>query len=86
MPRKAAATPEPLEPLIREIRGERVILDSDPARLHGVEARGLSQAVKRNPEHDESLLIVWNRLKDSRPRPAITLAPPPPKRRLGLRP
>jgi hypothetical protein len=50
MPRKAAARPEPLEPLIRNIRGERVILDSDPARVFGVEARVLNQAVKRNPE------------------------------------
>jgi hypothetical protein len=50
MPRKAAATPEPLEPLIRNIRGERVILDSDLARVYGVELRALNQAVKRNAE------------------------------------
>jgi hypothetical protein len=51
MPRKpAAATPEPLDPLIRHIRGARVILDSDLARVYGVEARALNQAVKRNAE------------------------------------
>jgi hypothetical protein len=50
MPRKAAARPEPLEPLIRNIRGERVILDSDPARGFGVEARAINQALKRSAE------------------------------------
>lgn len=50
MPRKPAAAPEPLDPLIRHIRGARVILDSDLARVYGVEARALNQAVKRNAE------------------------------------
>jgi hypothetical protein len=35
---------------IRSVRGLRVILDSDLARLYGVEARTLIQAVKRNAE------------------------------------
>ena len=39
---------EPVEPLIREIRGERVILDSDLARVYGVETKSLNRAVKRN--------------------------------------
>jgi phage regulator Rha-like protein len=34
--------------MIRTIRGEKVILDSDLARLYGVETRVLNQAVKRN--------------------------------------
>jgi hypothetical protein len=51
MPRKpAAATPEPLDPLIRHIRGARVILDSDLARVYGVSTKVLNQAVKRNAE------------------------------------
>jgi ORF6N domain len=50
MPRRITAMPEPLGPLIREIRGLRVILDSDLARVYGVEARVLNQAVKRNVE------------------------------------
>lgn len=51
MPRKpSTAAPEPLDPLIRHIRGARVILDSDLARVYGVEARVLNQAVKRNAE------------------------------------
>ena len=34
--------------MIRTIRGEKVILDNDLARLYGVETRVLNQAVKRN--------------------------------------
>ena len=51
MPRKSS-TPiaEPLEPLILTIRGQRVILDTDLARLYGVETRALNQSVKRNAE------------------------------------
>jgi len=39
---------EAVEPLIREIRVERVILDADLARLYGVRTKALDQAVKRN--------------------------------------
>lgn len=35
---------------IHEIRGERVMLDRDLAKLYGVEVRTLNQAVKRNIE------------------------------------
>ena len=41
---------ESVEPLIREIRGERVILDSDLARIYGVATKFLNRAVKRNSE------------------------------------
>lgn len=41
---------EAVEPLIREVRGERVILDADLARLYGVETKALNRAVKRNTE------------------------------------
>ena len=34
--------------LIHEIRGKRVMLDSDLARLYGIETRSLKQAVRRN--------------------------------------
>ena len=34
--------------LIYEIRGKRVLLDSDLARLYQVETKALNQAVKRN--------------------------------------
>ena len=39
---------EPLEPLILSIRGHRVILDADLARLYGVTTRVLNQGVRRN--------------------------------------
>ncbi|HEY3450007.1 MAG TPA: ORF6N domain-containing protein [Myxococcales bacterium] len=37
-----------IERSIRAIRGQRVMLDEDLARLYGVEVRTLNQAVKRN--------------------------------------
>ena len=40
--------PEHLVRLIVFLRGERVMLDRDLARLYGVEARVLNQAVRRN--------------------------------------
>ena len=41
---------EPLEPIIRSIRGQKTILDSDLARIYGVETKMLNRAVKRNVE------------------------------------
>ena len=43
-------TPEQVQSMIREIRGERVILDRDLAMLYGVETKVLNQTVKRNIE------------------------------------
>ena len=37
-----------IEPLIHEVRGQRVILDSDLAKLYGVETKALNRAVQRN--------------------------------------
>jgi len=48
--KRELAAIEAVEPLIREIRGERVILDFDLARLYGVPTRALNQAVKRNAD------------------------------------
>ncbi len=39
---------EPVDPLIREIRGERVMLDSDLARVYGVPTKRLNEQVRRN--------------------------------------
>ena len=51
---KATSVPlqqlENIENLIRFIRGKQVMLDRDLARLYGVEARALNQAVQRNIE------------------------------------
>ena len=41
---------ERLEPLIHVVRGRRVMLDADLARLYGVTTKALNQAVKRNAE------------------------------------
>ena len=38
----------PIQHLIFEIRGQRVMLDRDLAMLYGVETKVLNQAVKRN--------------------------------------
>ena len=39
-----------IAPLIHEIRGERVILDSDLGRIYGVTTKRLNEQVKRNRE------------------------------------
>jgi hypothetical protein len=52
-PSKSKASPAPLAPVesvIHVIRGERVILDADLARLYGVPTKVLNQAVRRNRE------------------------------------
>ena len=36
------------EPVIHTIRGQKVILDSDLARIYGVQTKALNQAIKRN--------------------------------------
>lgn len=46
----AAGAGAPLEPLIVRVRGQRVILDADLARLYGLNTKVLNQAVKRNAE------------------------------------
>ena len=38
----------PIQNLIYEIRGQKVMLDSDLAMLYGVETKRLNEAVKRN--------------------------------------
>ena len=41
---------EPVEPLIQVVRGERIILDVDLARIYGVPTKRLNEQVKRNVE------------------------------------
>jgi ORF6N domain len=51
VPKKSIAPAAPeLETLIYEIRGEKVILDSDLARIYGVATKAFNQAVKRNAD------------------------------------
>ncbi len=46
--KRAVDLSTPIETVNRTLRGERVILDTDLARIYGVETRVLNQAVKRN--------------------------------------
>lgn len=39
-----------VEKKIIEVRGQKIILDADVAKLYGVETREINQAVKNNPE------------------------------------
>jgi ORF6N domain-containing protein len=76
MPNTSIALPDELiEDTILLIRGKRVILDHDLARLYGVATKVLNQAVKRNldrfPEDFMFQLTKvetdkWQRLKRSR--------------------
>lgn len=52
MPKRpsAIAVVEPVEPLLHELRGERIILDSDLARLYGVPTKRLNEQVRRNAD------------------------------------
>jgi len=51
MPNTSIALPDELiEDTILLIRGKRVILDHDLARLYGVPTKVLNQAVKRNTD------------------------------------
>ena len=45
---RSSAHVVPIETAIRNIRGEKVILDMELARIYGVETRVLNQAVRRN--------------------------------------
>ena len=51
--------------LIHEIRGEKVILDSDLARLYGVTAKRLNEQVKRNGEHFPTDFVFQLTAKES---------------------
>jgi hypothetical protein len=51
VPKKSIARAAPeLETLIYEIRGQKIILDSDLARIYGVATKAFNQAVKRNAD------------------------------------
>lgn len=45
--KKLALAGEAIDNLIREIRGQRVMLDSDLAAIYGIETKTLNRAVKR---------------------------------------
>ena len=49
-PRNSPASLSSVENVIHPIRGERVIIDADLAKLYGVETKALNRAVQRNRE------------------------------------
>lgn len=49
MPSRRLTLPDQgIDNLIREIRGQKIILDSDLAMLYGVSTKAFNQAVRRN--------------------------------------
>ena len=60
---------ENLKELIFEIRGQRVLLDTDVAVIYGVETKRINEAVKNNPDKfpDEYVMALdkneWDSLK-----------------------
>lgn len=49
----ATLTTHQLDALIYEVRGHKVMLDFDLAKVYGVETKSLNRAVKRNAEFSE---------------------------------
>lgn len=49
---------EDLKPLLVELRGESVLLDSDVAQIYGVETRDINKAVTNNPDKFPAGYIV----------------------------
>jgi len=45
-----SAVPAPVESVIHMVRGQKVILDTDLARIYDVESRRLNEQVKRNAD------------------------------------
>jgi hypothetical protein len=63
-----------IESRILIARGHRVMLDSDLAKLYGVEVRTLNQAVKRNRDRfpaDFMFQLVWEEVERSRSQSVI---------------
>src|SRR5438132_255044 len=55
---KVPAAVEQIDTIIPTIRGTRVMLDSDLARIYGVETRALVQAVKRNRDRFPTDFVI----------------------------
>lgn len=72
---------EKIDPLIRTIRGYRVVLDADLARLYGVSTKALNQAVRRNADRfpaDFVFQLDWSEWDDLRSH-VVTSTPQPPE-------
>lgn len=55
---------EDLQDLIIEIRNEKVLLDSDVAKIYGVETRDVNKAVKNNPNKFPNDSYMFELTKD----------------------
>jgi len=61
--------PVPVESVIHTVRGQKIILDNDLARIYGVEIRRLNEQVKRNADRfpDDFMfqltLAEWEKLR-----------------------
>ncbi|MDR0811568.1 MAG: ORF6N domain-containing protein [Paludibacter sp.] len=56
--------PEHIENLIYEIRGQKVMLDADLARMYGIETKRLKESVKRNAQRFEGDDFMFELTKD----------------------
>ncbi len=65
---RPAANIIPIESVIQTVRGEKIILDADLARIYGVTTKRLNEQVKRNPDRFPSDFVFrltqgeWERL------------------------
>ncbi|MBQ8901973.1 MAG: ORF6N domain-containing protein [Bacilli bacterium] len=61
-----------IENMIYEIRGKQVMLDSDLAKLYGVETKRINEAVRRNPEKfPERFCWILTKLEETNLRSQI---------------
>ncbi|PWU22175.1 MAG: DNA-binding protein [Verrucomicrobia bacterium] len=67
MRRDTTQSPRPdLDFAIREVRGQRVILDTDLARIYQVQTKALNQAVKRNRKKFPQDMVFQLKAKEAR--------------------
>jgi hypothetical protein len=67
--KSSAQVEKPIESRILVVRGQRVMLDTELAKLYGVEAKVLNQAVRRNADRfppDFMFQLSWEDLERSR--------------------
>ena len=75
MPNKNVILLSDVEPLILDIRGQRVMLDEDLARLYGVETKRLNEQVKRNIQRfpsDFSFQLSFQEFRDLKSQSATS--------------
>lgn len=68
-------SPERIEQSIYVLRGQRVMIDSDLARLYGVATSALNQAVTRNEDRfpdDFSFVLTWQEFTDLKSQNVIS--------------